>query len=224
MHRLDPQLILNILSWLSSSNKSQYDPLINLGYKSINVSAHVGISWSEKLSALNLQDFTLTANDMGSIKFTAQVVDVNKAALLNSSDLANLPLYLGQSKLTAAGLIFENDGLFTRALENAMQRAKVDANGIKEVYLSQFGSLLAPLPQEIRTELMNGISSFLEDPKSLAITAQAEPGIALAELVGSYEGLRISATANAQSVADYGSINRMVTNGSQLLTGHSQSR
>jgi hypothetical protein len=88
---------------------------------------------------------------------------------------------------------------------------------MRELYMEKAKSVLSFLPAETATEILSPISTFLSEPRSLAITVRADQGIAIADLLESFEKLKITATANKQSESNYNNITNVIIGGSQIF-------
>lgn len=168
-------------------------PFPELGYNTLTASLTVSGSYEPNAKLLKLDEFSLTLPDLGKFSFTGNFVSppLEKFADPTLTDAGRALLLYTSTTLTAATIRIENGGLVERALELGAKNAKVS----RQAFTDQLrGAVPLTVGSQIkdpafRASAVQALTAFLQNPRSLVLTAVPRKPLPLAELMVNTEVL-----------------------------------
>lgn len=165
------------------------------------------ITWDTTLDlaedAVTIRDSTLSFRNGGSVSVAGQVSNLPDPRVLNDADVA---AKVSGVELHDLAIRYEDNSLFGRVLDLLAGEQGLSRNEYVQQISAALPFLLAALTQpRFRSELIQVLGAFLQDPRSLTLTIKPEPPISADEIgrmAKSAPGdlpdrLGVSVTANA---------------------------
>lgn len=170
-----------------------------MGYGQLTGSMMLNAGWTAETGEVDLADFTVTFDDLGSIatafnisgytlEFIESVQETEAASAGGGTEEATGMAMLGlmqQLTLNSASVRFEDDGLTARMLDYYGEQQGVEAEQMALAIKGMLPLFLGQVEDEaFREELRAAVNTFLDDPQSLTISAEPENPVPFATLVG----------------------------------------
>jgi hypothetical protein len=142
------------------------------------------IAWNGTLElaegGLSIRDSTLTFRDGGSVSITGAVNHLPDPRVLNDADVAAKVSGVELSNLTVR---YEDNSLLGRLLDLLAQEQGLSRDAYVQQITAALPFLLAALTdQQFRSELVQQLGVFLQNPQSLTLTINPEPPITAGEI------------------------------------------
>jgi hypothetical protein len=170
-----------------------------MGYEQITGSMMLNAGWTVETGEIDLADFTMTFDEVGSfiialnisgytLEFIESVQETEAAAESGGSEEATGMAMLGlmqQLTFNSASVRFEDDGLTGRMLDYAGEQQGVAGEQMALAVKGMLPLFLGQIEDEaFREELREAVSTFLDDPQSLTISAEPESPVPFVMLMG----------------------------------------
>ncbi|NIX77233.1 hypothetical protein [Microvirga terricola] len=188
----------------AKSDEEGIRDLIALGYKNLDLSLLLSALWNAETEELNIREYSLSGQDMGSISMTGLLGGVTKDVF--DPDTAIAAVALVGAKAKALDITVENKGLFERYLEKAAKEQKTKPETLRATY----GTAAAvALPSIIGTSeqakaLSQAIARFIAKPGRLTVNAKTKDpsGLSLVDITALQEPadafVKLNVTAKAE--------------------------
>jgi hypothetical protein len=161
--------------------------LLDLGYRSLDVSFASAATWNPGSRELVLGDIAFNGAGMGS--FTARGVLGNISSDAFSSDSAIAMVALMEATMRSLDVTLVNAGLFDRILEREARQRKKSFESVRREYgVAASMALPALLGSSEQAKALSGaLARFLAKPGRLTVNVRAKDpqGLGIAELAGS---------------------------------------
>jgi hypothetical protein len=179
--------------------------LLEMGYKSINVSLAIETTWNEPTNEIAIKEVSVNGNDMGSVVIRGIIGNITKDVF--SSDLAMAQVALMGATAKSLAINIENRGGFERAIAHAAKKQGRTADDLRK----EMGAAAAMMIPAVLGDsgaskaIATAVARFVTKPGTLAITATTKDkgGLGLADFMatgGDPTALmsKIDVTATAQ--------------------------
>ena len=165
------------------------DALSDLGYESLTLTAEVSGNWDPESGSLSIDNITLSGDDAGTLNASLKINGVTRALVTQLDAAQNNPQ---QAMGLMQGLLVEevtvrldNDTLVERVLDMQATEAGVTRETFVTQLTGALPMMLAILNNaEFQNEVAGAASVFLNDPKSLQVTAMPGTPIPFASILG----------------------------------------
>lgn len=156
-------------------------PLTAMGYTGVDITSKFEYAWNEAVSTLALKDFSLKGECMGTVSLSGLLGNVTRD--LFAGDVAVMQAAVLGAAVKEVGLRLENDGLITRLLEAQAAQAGVTVDQLKQELIKTARGQVAQLfgASTQANGVADALSAFLQQPKSLEVTAKSTKGMSAAD-------------------------------------------
>jgi hypothetical protein len=182
----------NLAVPLPETSSDSLRPLLDLGYRALDVSFQATQSWEEQARQLHVKEISVAGSDMGSVSLSAELGNVGKELFGIPGDGSYNPL-LTFAEATARSLhvTVENNGLFERYIALDARRQKKTPEAVRKEY-GAAASLAVPIMLGNSAQakaLGQAVARFIAKPGRLVIEARAKQpaGLPLLEIAGTAE-------------------------------------
>jgi hypothetical protein len=158
----DGQTTLKGLLIEPSKGSELSNSLATLGYKRIEMNAHIAAHYDSGAKKLSIDDFTVDGAEAGAIGLKVDFADIDPA-LFGADSAARLGAIAGGA-ITAIEIKFVNAGLFEKSVAYFAEQQKTTPEGLKKEWMAAAGQMLPAL--------LGG------DPSALKVAAEAQKFIA----------------------------------------------
>ena len=199
------------------------DALTKLGYTDLTGAVAVDLGWDIDTGVLDVREYSFNFDNVGTLDMTLSfsgltldfIVALNKAqqALVGNPDKKAAEQAFGitmlgmmqQLSFDGAEISFEDDSLTGRALDFAGQQQGVSGQQMGEALKGMLPLMLGQLGiPALQQEITAAVNTYLDDPKSLTISAEPENPVPFPQIMGAGMGdprtlvdlLGVTVTAN----------------------------
>lgn len=154
-----------------------------MGYEQFNLGFELGGRYDPDGETLTIEALTLRGTDMGTLSLSAELGGIPLEVLENLDTQREKLL----ETLTVKGLSlsFVNQSLVERAVDAQAKEMGVSADELKAQVSSLLPVMLSMLQNEaFQNKVSTAVTAFLEDPKSLRVTANPTTPVPATQLVG----------------------------------------
>jgi len=192
----------NLTIDLSALKDKDVKSITDMGYSKLDVSSRVEMTWQPDTEKLTVNDISVTGVDMGKVKVTGLLDNVNKdffSGDATAMQAAALGALIKQVELTV-----ENNGLFERAVAVQAKTQGKSAEDIKRSYVNAAAvGLPAMLDNKPAAKTIGAaLARFVATPKNFQVTAKSADGLGAADFAlisdpGTLlDSIEVTATAN----------------------------
>lgn len=173
----------------SAVSNSQTKTLKEMGYEDVDIDVAGRGKWSPESEEANLTDLTIKGEDFGTLTLNLGFGGVSKEVVQKLEEIGNDPqkaMGLTQNvSLTGLSIDFNDQSFTNRVLEFEAQKAGIEKSAYIEQQIGAVTQLLAALKnQEFQTTVTGALTTYLNDPKSLTISAQPENPVPFSQIMG----------------------------------------
>jgi hypothetical protein len=159
--------------------------LLEMGYKSLNVSLAIESAWNEAANEIAIKEVSFNGVDMGSVAIRAILGNVTKDVF--SSDLAMAQVALMGATAKSLSINVENRGGFERGIAHAAKQQGRTADDLRKE-LGAAATMVIPAvlgDSSSAKAIASAVAKFVTKPGTLAISATAKDksGLGLADFM-----------------------------------------
>jgi hypothetical protein len=159
--------------------------LLEMGYKSLNVSLAIESAWNEAANEIAIKEVSFNGVDMGSVAIRAILGNVTKDVF--SSDLAMAQVALMGATAKSLSINVENRGGFERGIAHAAKQQGRTADDLRKE-LGAAATMVIPAvlgDSSGAKAIASAVAKFVTKPGTLAISATAKDksGLGLADFM-----------------------------------------
>ncbi|EFO29668.1 conserved hypothetical protein [Roseibium sp. TrichSKD4] len=173
----------------SAVSKSQTKTLKEMGYEDVDIDVAGRGKWSPESEEANLTDLTIKGEDFGTLTLNLGFGGVSKEVVQKLEEIGNDPqkaMGLTQNvSLTGLSIDFNDQSFTNRVLEFEAQKAGIEKSAYIEQQIGAVTQLLAALKnQEFQETVTGALTTYLNDPKSLTVSARPENPVPFSQIMG----------------------------------------
>jgi len=173
----------------SAVSNSQTKTLKEMGYEDVDIDVAGRGKWSPESKEANLTDLTIKGEDFGTLTLNLGFGGVSKEVVQKLEEIGNDPqkaMGLTQNvSLTGLSIDFNDQSFTNRVLEFEAQKVGIEKSAYIEQQIGAVTQLLAALKNpEFQETVTGALTTYLNDPKSLTVSAQPGNPVPFSQIMG----------------------------------------
>lgn len=176
------KLAVDNLTFDLTPDMAQAQPLMDMGYKRLDLSAGLASTYDGGKQTLTIKDLTFNGVDMGNLALGLGLSNVSKNIVSSNTELAKASMLA----ILVQSLNFDlkNSGLIDRALA---WKAKTDNMPVDQLKTNLAAMAETQIPAAAKNHpsaklVADAIAKFIKDPKTLHISVVAKTGLGAASM------------------------------------------
>ena len=153
-----------------------------LGLNELRTDAEMSLRWDESSQDLIISPISVDIDGVAALTFEARIAGVPRLVFENPEAAQAA---LGTLAFTSARIELKNEKLVQTALQKFADDQGMTPGQAKDVLISQLRQMLTQLNSpEFSDQVIDAVSRFLDDPRSLTVTARPDQPLPATQILG----------------------------------------
>lgn len=172
-------------STASIANAQINSTLTELGYPQVDLSTTLDLNLQETNSELDLENFQITGQDMGSLSIKGVITGIDRGAFRRStSELLN---QVAAANLKYTSIKFENKSIFDRFLSMVAKKNGMTESDFRNMLTVNMTRIFANIDSpDLRSRVIFAVVAFLNDPKNIVFESSLNQEVPISKLLASF--------------------------------------
>ncbi|MCF4167232.1 hypothetical protein L2U69_16410 [Zavarzinia compransoris] len=162
--------------------ESERQPLVDLGYEAIKLELNTDYTFEPETKTMDLEDFTLTVVDGGSLTLKMKLGNFDVKALQEASQSFEPPLALLDASVVEASLAYKENSLIDRVLKMVSKQMQATPDALVEQVKGFLQLQMASAPGDVTKAAVQGLLDFVNKRGGLTVALSPEKPVSFQEL------------------------------------------